>query len=68
MSVGSIGESLLPYEENDTFISTDPGVTWQTARRDAHKFESGDKGSILVVVNDEDGTDNVRYSLGLGKS
>jgi hypothetical protein len=68
MGVGSIGESLLPYEENDTFISTDAGVTWQTARRDAHKYEFGDKGSILVVVKDENGTDNVRYSLDLGKS
>ncbi|KIK03719.1 hypothetical protein K443DRAFT_676547 [Laccaria amethystina LaAM-08-1] len=68
MGVGSIGESLLPYDESDTFISTDAGVTWQMARRDAHKYEFGDKGSILVVVNDEDGTDNVRYSLDLGKS
>jgi len=24
-----------------------------------HKYEFGDKGSILVVVNDENGTDNV---------
>ena len=37
------------------------------ARRDAHKYEFGDKGSILVVVNDEEGTDNVRYSLDMGK-
>ncbi|KIJ89613.1 hypothetical protein K443DRAFT_15942, partial [Laccaria amethystina LaAM-08-1] len=36
----------------------DAGVTWQTARRDAHKYEFGDKGSILVVVKDENGTDN----------
>jgi len=31
MGVGSIGESLLPYEEGDTFISTDASVTWQMA-------------------------------------
>ncbi|EDR01672.1 uncharacterized protein LACBIDRAFT_333092 [Laccaria bicolor S238N-H82] len=58
MGVGSIGESLLPYDESDTCISTDAGVTWQMVRRDAHKYEFGDKGSILVIVNDEDGTDN----------
>ena len=68
MGVGSICESLLPYEESDTFISTDAGITWQMVRRDAHKYEFGDKGSILVVVNDEDGTDKVHYSLDLGKS
>ena len=31
MGVGSIGESILPYEEIDTFISIDAGVTWQMA-------------------------------------
>ncbi|KAF5379399.1 hypothetical protein D9615_006570 [Tricholomella constricta] len=68
MGVGSIGESLLPYEESDTFLSTDAGVTWTMIRSDAHKYEFGDQGSILVVVNDEEGTDKVRYSLDLGKS
>ena len=68
MGVGSIGETLLPYEESDTFISTDTGIAWQMVRRDAHKYKFGDKGSTLVVMNNEDGTDNVRYSLDLGKS
>ncbi|KIJ90151.1 hypothetical protein K443DRAFT_135701 [Laccaria amethystina LaAM-08-1] len=51
---------------DDTIISTDPGVTFQTAQRDAHKCEPGDKGSTLV--DDEDGKDNVRHPLELGKS
>lgn len=68
MGVGSVGESLLPYEESDTFLSTDAGVTWEMVRPDAHKYEFGDKGSILVVINDEEGTDTVRYSLDLGKT
>ncbi|EDR01591.1 uncharacterized protein LACBIDRAFT_310629 [Laccaria bicolor S238N-H82] len=29
MGAGSIGESFLPYEESETIISTDAGVTWQ---------------------------------------
>ncbi|KAJ7230698.1 vacuolar protein sorting/targeting protein 10 [Mycena pura] len=68
MGVGSIGNSLLPYEDCDTFLSTDAGITWSMVRPDAHKYEFGDSGSILVVVNDEDGVDEVRYSLNLGKS
>ncbi|KAG5643932.1 vacuolar protein sorting/targeting protein PEP1 [Asterophora parasitica] len=68
MGVGSVGESLLPYKESDTFLSTDAGVTWTMVRPDAHKYEFGDQGSILVVVNDEEGTDKVRYSLDLGKT
>lgn len=67
MGVGSIGATLAPYEECDTFLSTDAGVSWEMVRRDAHKYEFGDQGSVLVVVNDEEGVDKVRYSLNLGK-
>jgi len=66
MGVGSVGEALLPYEECDTFLSTDAGVTWSMIAKDAHKYEFGDQGSILVVINDEDKTDTIRYSLDLG--
>ncbi|TDL26564.1 signal sequence binding protein [Rickenella mellea] len=68
MGVGSIGDHLLPYEQCDTFLSTDAGVTWKMVRPDAHKYEFGDQGSIMVVVNDEDGVDAVRYSSDLGKT
>jgi hypothetical protein len=68
MGVGSIGDSLLPYEDCDTFLSTDAGVSWQMVRFDAHKYEFGDSGSIIVAVNDEVVTDQVSYSLDLGKT
>lgn len=68
MGVGSIGEYLLSYEDSDTFLSTDAGVTWSMVRTDAHKYEFGDQGSILVVVNDEEGVDTVRYSTDLGRN
>ncbi|KAL0954074.1 hypothetical protein HGRIS_005224 [Hohenbuehelia grisea] len=68
MAVGSVGKSLLPYEDSDTFISTDAGVSWKMVRKDAHKYEFGDKGSILIAVNDEEGVDTVRYSTDFGNS
>ena len=68
MGVGSIGESLKSYEESDTFLSTDAGLTWSMVRLDAHKYEFGDSGSILVVINDEESTDSVSYSTDLGKT
>jgi hypothetical protein len=68
MGVGSIGESLKSYEESDTFLSTDAGVTWTMVRLDAHKYEFGDSGSILVVINDEGSTDSVSYSTDFGKT
>ena len=68
MAVGSIGDYLLSYEDCDTFLSTDAGVTWSMVRRDAHQYEFGDSGSILVVVEDEEPTDEIRYSTDMGKT
>jgi hypothetical protein len=68
MGIGSIGESLLVYEECDTFLSTDAGVSWIMVKRDAHKHQIGGLGSYLVVVNDEEGVDELSYSLDFGKS
>ena len=68
MGVGSIGESLWNYKNSDTFLSTDAGVSWKMVSKDAHIYEFGDLGSILVIVDDEEMTDEVRYSLDLGKT
>ncbi|KIR51702.1 signal sequence binding protein [Cryptococcus gattii Ru294] len=68
MAVGSVGNSLLPYEDCDTFLSTDAGLTWRMVQEGAHKYEFGDQGSILVLVDDEQATDHVRYSYDGGNS
>ncbi|CAO1629918.1 unnamed protein product [Parajaminaea phylloscopi] len=68
MAVGSIGDRLLPYEECDTFLSTDAGKSWRLVSKDAHKYEFGDQGGILVIVDDEDSTDHVNYSFDQGKT
>ena len=68
MGVGSIGATLRPYEESDTFLSTDAGVTWTMVRPEAHKYEFGDQGGIIVAVNDEETVDFVSYSTDLGRT
>lgn len=68
MAVGSIGDHLLPYEDCDTFLSTDAGKSWRRVSKDAHKYEFGDQGSVLVIVDDEDSTDHVSYSFDQGKN
>ncbi len=67
MGVGSIGPTLRPYEDSDTFLSTDAGVTWTMVRHEAHKYEFGDQGGIIIAVNDEETVDFVSYSTDLGK-
>ncbi|WVQ82331.1 hypothetical protein IAT38_004459 [Cryptococcus sp. DSM 104549] len=68
MAVGSVGDSLLPYDDCDTFLSTDAGLTWRMVQEGAHKYEFGDQGSILVIVDDEQSTDHVHYSYDGGQS
>lgn len=68
MGVGSIGEYLRPYDECDTFLSTDGGISWKMIRRDAHKYEFGDSGSILVAINDEEGANQISYSTDFGRT
>lgn len=62
MGVGSVGDHLLDYEDCDTFLSTDAGLTWRMVQAGAHKYEFGDQGSILVIADDEESTDHVHYS------
>jgi hypothetical protein len=68
MAVGSVGRDLAPYTDSDTFFSRDGGFTWEEVHKDAHLFEFGDSGSVLVMANDEGPTDYVLYSLDEGLS
>ena len=66
MAVGNVGESLAPYGESDTFLSRDAGFTWEEVHKDAHLWEFGDSGSVLVIANDEEPTDHVLFSTNEG--
>ncbi|GAA6042590.1 hypothetical protein JCM8097_003146 [Rhodosporidiobolus ruineniae] len=68
MGVGSIGASLLPYDQCDTFVSSDAGITWRMVEDGAMKYEFGDQGSVLVMIEDEEPTDEVKYSFDFGKT
>lgn len=66
MGVGNVGDRLLPYSDCDLFISEDAGTTWRMSKKDAHKYEWGDQGSVLVAIYDEDTTDKLYYSFDRG--
>jgi len=68
MGVGNVGKQLAPYTESDTFLSRDGGFTWEEIHKDAHLWEFGDSGSVLVLANDEEPTDKVLYSTDEGMS
>ena len=66
MGVGNTGKHLKRYEECDTWVSDDAGVTWTMALPEAHKYEFGDQGALLVAVYDEGPTDEISYSIDHG--
>lgn len=66
MAVGNVGETLAPYTDSDTFLSRDAGFTWMEVHKDAHLWEFGDSGSILIMANDEEPTDFVLFSTDEG--
>ncbi|KAH6886024.1 vacuolar protein sorting/targeting protein 10 [Coprinopsis sp. MPI-PUGE-AT-0042] len=68
IGVGKVGESLGNYDDSDTFLSTDAGLSWKMVAKGAHKFVFGDQGSLLVIVDDEEYTSNVKYSVDMGKT
>ncbi|PWN88715.1 Oligoxyloglucan reducing end-specific cellobiohydrolase [Acaromyces ingoldii] len=68
LAVGNVGKTLAPYRDSDTFLTRDGGFTWEEVHKDAHKWEYGDQGSLLVLVNDEQATDTVLYSTDEGLS
>ncbi|KAI9729782.1 MAG: vacuolar protein sorting/targeting protein PEP1 [Claussenomyces sp. TS43310] len=66
MGVGNTGSYLGEYEDGDTYVSDDAGMTWIKALEGPHKYEFGDQGSILVAIPEAFG-DVVKYSLNHGK-
>lgn len=67
MGVGNTGKHLKPYEEGDLYVSDDAGLTWRKAVKEAHKYEFGDRGSVLLAIYDEGPTDTITYSIDHGK-
>ena len=68
MGVGNTGKYLKPYKEGDLYVSDDAGLTWNHALEQAHKYEFGDQGSVLVAVYDEGIADGISYSIDHGQN
>ena len=68
MGIGNTGDSLKKYTEGDLYVSDDAGLTWKKSLDEAHKYEFGDQGSILLAVYDEGPTDKISYSINHGKT
>ncbi|KAJ3158678.1 vacuolar protein sorting/targeting protein PEP1 [Geranomyces michiganensis] len=66
LGVGSVGPSLAQYRDSDTFLTRNAGRNWTEISKHPHKWEFGDRGGILFLVNDKEPTDHIKYSLDMG--
>ncbi|OZJ04165.1 hypothetical protein BZG36_03117 [Bifiguratus adelaidae] len=68
VGVGNVGSSLSDYNDGNVYLTRDAGKTWKEVHKDAHLWEFGDQGSILVIVNDEVPVDTLSYSTDEGNT
>lgn len=66
LATGNVGQYL--DKGSDTFMTNDGGISWMSVKKGKYMWEYGDKGSIVVIVNEEAPTKVVHYTLDEGKT
>lgn len=66
--VGNVGDKLGSLNNASTFITRDAGATWTEVRKGVYQWEYGDRGSIVVLVDDVSETNVIHYSLDEGST
>lgn len=66
VGVGNVGQYLTEYEDSDTFMTADAGITWKPTRKGIYMWEFGDQGSVVVLVKEKTPTKTIHYSLDEG--
>ncbi|CDR37002.1 CYFA0S01e06326g1_1 [Cyberlindnera fabianii] len=65
---GNVGDKLGPLRDAATFLTSDGGSTWKEVKKGSYQWEFGDRGSIIALVNDEENTNTLTYSLDEGNT
>ncbi|WBW74203.1 sorting receptor for vacuolar protein, Vps10 [Schizosaccharomyces osmophilus] len=68
IGVGSFSPYLLPYEESQTFISRDAGVSWYRIFDSPYLWAFLDSGSLIVAVESMTPTNVIQYSVDEGRT
>lgn len=66
IGVGNVGEYLGLYNEGNTYMTKDGGVTWTQIQKGTFMWEYGDQGSIIVLVERNNPTNKILYSIDEG--
>lgn len=68
VGVGNVGEYLTSKIEGNTYLTRDGGITWKEIRKGSYMWEYGDQGSIIVLVDENEPTNTVFYTLDEGEN
>ena len=68
VGVGNVGAFLNKYEDGNLYLSRDAGRSWKEIAKGPHLYEFGDRGGIIVIVNDGVATDRAKFSLDQGST
>lgn len=66
VGVGNVGSSLSPYRDGDMFLTRDAGKSWTEIEKGAHLWEFADQGALLILVDNEQPTNFVKYTTNEG--
>lgn len=68
VGVGNVGNQLQPYNQGDMFLTRDAGKSWTEIQKGTHLWEFADQGALLMLVDDKEPTNEVKYTTNEGKT
>lgn len=68
VAIGNVGEYLTGKDDANTYLTRDGGVTWKEVKKGNYLWEFGDSGSIIALVQNNQPTNILYYTLDEGES
>jgi hypothetical protein len=68
IGIGNVGDHLGLYNEGNTYLTADGGITWTETMKGTYMWEYGDQGSIITIVERQVPTTRVKYTTDEGKT
>ncbi|KAG1149093.1 hypothetical protein G6F37_003371 [Rhizopus arrhizus] len=66
VGVGNVGGHLTDYRDGNMFLTRDAGKTWIEIAKGAHLWEFADQGSLLVLADNKQPTNSIKYTTNEG--
>ncbi|CAG8706046.1 26310_t:CDS:10, partial [Dentiscutata erythropus] len=64
LGIGNVGDTLKDFTQSDTYLSRDAGRNWEKIKSGQSLYEFGDKGTIIVVIDNGSPTNELNWNYG----